>query len=65
MKQEIKHTEETNNKVVQEDSITRKEALVKAGKYAAFTALGMMVLLSPKQSQAQSPASPGGNPWGI
>lgn len=52
----------TNN-----DQITRKEALVKAGKYAAFTALGMMVLLSPKQSQAQSslPGGPGGGPFGL
>jgi hypothetical protein len=64
MKKDRKHTEGGNNKVAQEGKITRKEALVKAGKYTAFTALGMMVLLSPKKSQAQSPGSPGGNPWG-
>lgn len=45
------------------NEITRKEALLKAGKFAAFTALGMMVLLNPKQSQATSPQSPGGPPW--
>ena len=40
--------------------ITRKEALKKMGSYAAFTALGTMVLLSPKAAQAgsQTPESP-------
>ena len=44
------------------EHITRKEALKKVGKYAAFTALGTMVLLSPKESQATSqiPENPGG-----
>jgi hypothetical protein len=41
-----------------EEKITRKEAIVKTGKYAAFTAVGMMVLLSPKKSQAESPTTP-------
>jgi len=36
------------------EEITRKEALKKMGTYAAFTALGTMVLLSPKASQAGS-----------
>lgn len=36
------------------DQITRKEAINKMGTYAAFTALGTMVLLSPKASQAGS-----------
>jgi len=46
----------TNNK----EKITRKDALKKIGTYAAFTALGTMVLLSPKASQAGSttPESP-------
>lgn len=47
-------------------TMTRKEALVKAGKYAAFTAAGMLLILSPKQSQAASglPTSPGfESPW--
>ena len=35
--------------------ITRKEAIKKAGKYAAVTAAGMLMVLSPKESQAQSP----------
>ena len=36
------------------EKISRKEAIKKAGKYAAFTALGTMVILSPKASQADS-----------
>ena len=42
------------------EQITRKDALKKIGSYAAVTALGTMVLLSPKASQAgsQSPAPP-------
>ena len=30
-----------------EKTISRKEALLKAGKYAAFTAASMMLLMSP------------------
>ena len=42
--------------------ITRKEALKKMGnygKYAALTALGTYLILSPKKAQAQSPEAPG------
>jgi uncharacterized membrane protein YebE (DUF533 family) len=47
-------------KTKNKEQITRKEALKKMGSYAAFTALGTMVLLSPKASQAgsQSPRPP-------
>jgi hypothetical protein len=38
--------------------ITRKEALQKMGKYAAFTVMGTFVILNPKKAQAQS-ANPG------
>jgi hypothetical protein len=38
--------------------ITRKEALKKAGKYAAITAVSTLIVLSPKESQATSPSSP-------
>jgi len=34
--------------------ITRKEALQKMGKYAAFTVMGTFVILNPKKAQAQS-----------
>ena len=41
--------------------ISRKEAMKKAGKYAAFTAAGMLFLFSPKKAQASStPKGPGG-----
>lgn len=46
---------------ISKEDITRKEALKKAGKYAALTAATMLVILSPKDSQAQSPPNPG---WG-
>jgi hypothetical protein len=39
-----------------EKKITRKEALQKAGKYAAFTAAAAIVMLSPKGAQADSNA---------
>ena len=43
-----------------ESLITRKEAIVKASKYAAYTALATFVILNPKKAQAQStPESPG------
>lgn len=50
---------EKNNK---EHEISRKEALKKIGsygKYAALTALGTYMILSPKKAQAQSPEDPG------
>ena len=40
--------------------ITRKEAIKKMGKYAAFTAVGTFMILNPKKAQAQStPPNPG------
>lgn len=54
----MKDLKENQNK----DSITRKQALGKIGtygKYAALTALGTYILLSPKKAQAASPADPG------
>jgi hypothetical protein len=42
-----------------DDLISRKEALKKVGKYAAVTAASMFLVLSPKESQAQSPPPPG------
>jgi len=50
-----------HQKNTQED-ISRKEALQKIGtygKYAALTALGTYIMLSPKKAQATSPAGPG------
>jgi hypothetical protein len=45
-----------------EQPINRKEALTKIGaysKYAALTALGTYLILSPTKAQAASPESPG------
>lgn len=46
----------------QHKDITRKEAIVKMGKYgkyAALTAIGTYLILNPKKAQAQSPETPG------
>ncbi|MCF6212546.1 MAG: hypothetical protein L3J45_00820 [Flavobacteriaceae bacterium] len=40
--------------------ISRKEAILKTGKYAAYTALATFIILNPKKAQAQSvPSDPG------
>jgi hypothetical protein len=41
--------------------IPRREALKKAGMYAAFTAVAFLMFLTPKKAQADSPVDPG---WG-
>ena len=51
-----------NQKHIQKEEISRKEALKKIGnygKYAALTALGTYTILSPKKAQANSPDDPG------
>jgi hypothetical protein len=53
MKKSEKSLENTND-------ICRKEAIKKMGKYAALTAMGTFMILSPKKAQAQSmPSGPG------
>ena len=54
-----KNIENTQNKT---EEISRKDALKKMGnysKYAALTALGTYLILSPQKAQAQSPEAPG------
>jgi hypothetical protein len=46
-----------------QDTITRKAAIKKMGKFAALTAIGTFIILNPKQAQASSPPDPGGNPF--
>ncbi|QDO93665.1 hypothetical protein FNB79_06645 [Formosa sediminum] len=54
MKEETKHTK-----------ITRKEAVKKMGKYAAFTAIGTFAVLNPLKAQTTSePIGPGGGGFG-
>jgi hypothetical protein len=48
----------TSNK----NGITRKEALKKMGKYAAYTAIGTFAILNPQKAQATSPPDGGGGP---
>ena len=41
--------------------ITRKDAILKMGKYAALTAMGTFMILNPQKAQASSASpSPGG-----
>ena len=47
-------TDTEGKEVRKVEKITRKEALKKAGKYAAFTAAAAIILLSPKAAQADS-----------
>lgn len=54
MKKKINKKEK--NKKEADDLISRKDALKKVGKYAAVTAATMFIILSPKESQAESPA---------
>ena len=48
---------------IDNDRISRKEALLKISKYTALTALGTLIILSPQKAQAQSPPNAGGNPF--
>lgn len=52
--------ENNSPKNILEDKINRKEAIQKVGKYAAFTAASVMLLMSPVASSAQqnSPRKP-------
>ena len=52
------------NKEQHSKDISRKDAIKKMGKYAAFAALGTFIMLNPKKAQAVSgPPGQGGN-WG-
>ena len=52
----------SQNKEKHTKDISRKAALKKMGSYAAFAALGTMIMLNPQKAQAQSPIPPmGGN----
>jgi hypothetical protein len=60
MKKEAKdHEEEVPS------GITRKDAILKMGKYAALTAMGTFMILNPQKAQASSASpSPGGGSGG-
>ena len=40
---------------MENENISRQEAIKKMGKYGAFIALGTIIMLNPKKAQAQSP----------
>ncbi len=46
-------------KKVDNNQITRKEALKKMGTYPAVTSLGTFIILNPQKVQANSAGSPG------
>jgi hypothetical protein len=54
MREDMDKTEAGNGKKI----ISRKEALVKTGKYAAFTAAAMMMILDPVVGQRPPKKSP-------
>jgi hypothetical protein len=54
----------TDSDKLSNDQISRKEALRKAGKYAAFTAAAAMIMLAPKAQAADSGIDPAGKDWG-
>ena len=48
------------NQKSNKENISRKDAIKKMGSYAAFAALGTMIILNPQKAQAQSgPPNPG------
>lgn len=48
MKKKLKEKEEIKDTVLKDALISRKEAFIKTGKYAAFTAASMMLVLNAK-----------------
>jgi len=55
----MKNKEQFKNEVIKEvetseELITRKEAIQKAARYMALTALSTFIILNPKKAQAQS-----------
>ena len=50
----------SKNQTSNKENISRKDAIKKMGSYAAFAALGTMIMLNPQKAQAQSgPPNPG------
>ena len=50
----------SQNKEQHSKDITRKDAIKKMGSYAAFAALGTIIMLNPQKAQAQSGIDPPG-----
>ncbi len=54
MKKKLDKTEEIKDIESKDAMISRKEAIIKTGKYAAFTAASMMLVLSAKGGPSAS-----------
>ena len=52
------------NKEQDSKDISRKDAIKKMGSYAAFAALGTIIMLNPQKAQAVSGPPPMGGNWG-
>jgi len=63
MKNKKQENKAINQVGTSEELITRKEAIQKAARYMALTALATFVILNPKTAQAQS-GGPGGPGFG-
>ena len=48
----------SKNQKSNKENISRKDAIKKMGSYAAFAALGTMIMLNPQKAQSQSPDIP-------
>lgn len=60
----MKQIENKKQTKLTQKEITRKEALLKGGKYAAFTAATMLMILGPsKEAAAQSPPQGAPDRW--
>lgn len=53
----------SQNKEQHSKDISRKDALKKMGSYAAFAALGTMIMLNPQKAQATSGPPDQGGGW--
>lgn len=60
-KEKLKNLKE--KETLETEKISRKEALVKVGKYAAFTAAATLLILSSKETQAGSTGPSDPPPW--
>ena len=56
MKKNIENTQDKNQEMNRKDAIKK---IGNYGKYAALTALGTYLILSPQKAQAASPEAPG------
>ena len=59
----MKDKQEKESEKIKDDNISRKDWLVKAGKYSVFTAASMMLILRPTNASAQDSAAQNPGVW--